>query len=267
MADGIYLVGGFTGWRKKFEQALPNVKFNNPLYHNQSSITRLNYDDMGSAANNTSLAYIEKGKRLGTMSYAELGAARAAGMPIIAVDENEIKDSILEQIATYKFNSKEEAYNFLNEDQELFSRYDKLQENDKTKSKENYKSILFTGDTKSLESIKVPKEKIIYFTKDYIDNLDDLANDVDIIIGNFDAEKKHSPEGLFLMGAGYKLKIPIIFVDGNQMLYPPIPGLARRTLDKENRFKELEFYLNELGSQHISDESLIYYKTMKKFNK
>jgi hypothetical protein len=106
----IYMIGGFSGWRQEFIDKLPNVEFDNPINHEQSSITRLNYSDMHSAANKPSLAYIPEGQRLGTMSYCELGVARAAGMPIIYVDENNEKDSVLEKIATYRFDTKENAF-------------------------------------------------------------------------------------------------------------------------------------------------------------
>lgn len=267
MENEIYLIGGFNGWRKDFEVALPNVKFDNPINHEQSSITRLNHSDMYSAANKPSLAYVEKGKRLGTMSYAELGAARAAGMPIISVDENDIKDSILERIATHKFNSKEDAYGFLKTYSKFQSRYNSIPSNDKTKLMENYKSILLTGDYEKFKSIKIPKNKNIYFSQDYIDNLDNLPKDIDLIVTNFDEGKKHNPEGLFFMGAGYQVKIPIILLEGNNIPYPPLVGLSRRPLFGEKRFEYLEEYINELGSQHISDEALTYYNLMNKFNK
>lgn len=267
MTKEIYLIGGFSGWRKGFEEAVPNVKFDNPINHKQYSIAELNHSDIKSAKIKPSLAYIEKGKRLGTMSYSELGAARVSGMPIISVDENEIKDSILERIATYKFNSKVKSYEFLREGQELFSRYYKIKADDKTKSFEDYKSILFTGDYEKFKSIKMPKGKEIYFTEDYMDNLDNLAKDVDLIVTNFDAGKKHNSEGLFFMGAGAGLKIPVILLEGNNIPYPPLVGLSRRPLFGEKRFEYLEEYLKNLGSQHISDEALTYYNLMNKFNK
>lgn len=264
MTKQIYLIGGFSGWRKDFTENLPNVEFDNPINHNQSSITKLNYSDMSSASSKPSLAFVPYSKRLGTMSYAELGAARAAGQPIISVDENEMKDSILEHICSYNFQSKQEAYEFLKTNPKLVSKYNPIPSINKTKTKEPCKNVLLYG----FDKIPEIDNKNMFITQDNMRySIDDFSKENDLLVLNFDKGKKHSPEGLFLMGLAYKTEVPVILLEGNDIPYPPLMGLARRVMIGENRFDHLEEYLNNLESQHISDEAIVYYNLMSKFNK
>ncbi|HKL23280.1 MAG TPA: hypothetical protein VJ895_00850 [Candidatus Nanoarchaeia archaeon] len=264
MEDEIYMIGGFTGWRKEFIENVPNVNFDNPINNNQSSIARLITDDMGAASIKSSLAYIEKNKRLGTMSYAELGTARAAGKPIISVDENEIKDSILEHICSYDFQTKEDCYKFLSDNPKLISKYNPIQKINKTKSKEPCKNVLLCG----FDRLPEIENSNMFLTQDKMRYaIEDFSKENDLLVVNFDKGKKHSPEGLFLMGLAYKTEIPIVLLEGNEIPYPPLVGLARRVMVGKNRFNHLNEYLTNLKSQHIEDESMVYYNLMKKFNK
>lgn len=274
MENEIYLIGSFTNpcWRQEFIDNVPNVKFDNPIHHEQSSITKLNYSDMNSASTKSSLAYVPQGKRLGTMSYAELGAARASGQTIISVDENpsESKDSILERIASHEFQSKKEAMEFLLKNSNKFKSFEPIEVIDKTKIKEEWKSLLFTGNynldvnqTLFKHSVLDSKKINIYDSSKF--NLQNFSKDYDLLVVNFNKEDKHSPEALFLMGIAYQTKVPIILLEGHSIPYPPLLGLARRVLVGENRFEHLEEYLKNLESQHISDEALVYYNLMNKF--
>ncbi len=270
MENEIYLIGGFTGWRKDFINALPNTKFINPINNNQSSNARLITDDMGAASNKPSLAYIKEETRLGTMSYSELGGGRATARPIIAVDENEIKDLILDKVASYKFNTKEECYDFLSKNPKLISNQNSIPEIDKTKSREPYNSILFAGDiNKQIDELL--HEQVARYNKkvsifDIGQNLEEIPNKYDIIVVNYENGKKHDKNALFLMGLGYQVKVPIISLEGNNIPYPPLQGLARRTLTGPDRLVYAREYLTNLKSQYIEDESMIYYELMKKFN-
>lgn len=270
MTEEIYLIGGFTGWRKDFINALPNVKFDNPINHEQSSITRLNHSDMGSASIKPSLAYVPESMRLGTMSYSELAAARVTARPIIAVDENENKDPILDLIASYKFDNKEDAYNFLSKNPKLICNNNLISQIDKTKSKETYKSILFAGDfNKQIEELLHEQSAINGKECDVFDlnyNLEEIPKKYDLILVNFENGKRHDTKGLFLMGLGYQTKVPVVSLEGNPVPYPPLLGLARRVMTGSNRIEYAREYLKNLKSQHIEDEALVYYHLMKKFN-
>jgi hypothetical protein len=270
MTEEIYLVGGFTGWRKDFINALPNIKFDNPIDHPQSSITKLNYSDTGSATIKPSLAYIEKGSRLGTMSYSELAVGRTTARPIIAVDENEIKDPILDLIASYKFENKQDAYNFLSQNPKLISNQNLIPQIDKTKSTEEYKSILFAGDfNKQIDELLHEQSAVYGRNCDVFNlknNLEKIPEKYDLILVNFENENKHDPNALFLMGLGFQSKVPIIHLEGHNIPYPPLLGLARRVMIGPNRIEHAREYLKNLKSQHIKDEALVYYHLMKKFN-
>lgn len=266
----IYMIGGFTGWRQEFIDKLPNTKFDNPINHNQSSVARLDYSDMNSSTTKPSIAYVQQGKRLGTMSYAELGAARAAGMPIISVDENTEKDLILDRVTSYSFNTKQNTLEFLANNPTLISMHNPIEVIDKTKSKEKYKKVAFLGDYSS--NFKNLIDEYAHSGKEYnndntLTDLSRFSQDNDLIVVNFENGKKHNKNGLFAMGLAYHTKVPILLLEGNNIPYPPLPGLARRTLVKEDRFEQAKEYLKNLGSQHIQDEALVYYNLMNKFNK
>jgi hypothetical protein len=95
----------------------------------------------------------------------------------------------------------------------------------------------------------------------------DLADKLDLMVVNFDSGKKHDPKALFYMGVADATGVPVLLLEGNSIPYPPLLGLARRVLFGECRFEQAIEYLSNLGSQHISDEALVYYDLMKKFNK
>lgn len=272
--EKIYLIGSFTNpdWREEIIKKIPNRKFENPINHDQSSITRLNYSDMEAAKNGPSIAYVQQGKRLGTMSYAELGVARASGKSIISIDENpkEKKDSILEKIASYEFNSKEESIDFLNQNLFISSKYKPIPIINKTQNKDEMSSIIFAGDY-NLEVDEMLHRNLSFIEKNISNfnvdsDIENFSTKNDILVVNFDKHKKHNPEALFAMGLAYQTKVPIILLEGNQIPYPPLLGLARRVMYGENRFSHIKEYLKNLKSQHISDEALVYYNLMNKFN-
>ena len=113
---------------------------------------------------------------------------------------------------------------------------------------------------------EMAKEKNVYVASNDIGDLENFAENFDIIVTNFSGGKPHNPVGLFHMGVGYATKVPILELEGNSAPYPPLLGLARRVLIGMDRFEHAEYYLKELGSQHINDESTVYYRLMKKFN-
>lgn len=264
MKTKVYTIGSFSGWRDEIEGKLSgDYKHDDPRNHSQSSIARLDWEDMNSAMNcPVSLIYIPKGKRAGTMSYAELGASWARGNCIISVDGNDEKDNLLRGIASYSFENFGDAIQHLNN----LSSYEgeRLNTKDRTESHERCKHVMFVGDYHSgllTKLAETGKNSLVNPDFDYFEN---VHEQVDLIVADF--EKGHNSRGLFYMGVGYALEIPTILVEGNNVPYPPLLGLSRRVMVGDKRHEQLEFYLENLESQHISDEAMVYYDLMKKFD-
>ena len=213
-----------------------------------------------------SLVYTAKGKRAGTMSYAELGGAQAMGKCIISVNENTVKDNLIHSIASYNFSSLDEATMTIN-DKDFFRSYSTMKVRDKTKSSNECKNVLFCGDLENINKT-ILRANLGYKNIQLGRSAEEIYtnarfNDSDLIVVNF--EKGWKPEGLLAMGIGYALKIPVLELEGNNIPYPPLMGLARRVLTGEKRFEQAREYIQNLKSQHISDEALVYYDLMKKF--
>jgi len=275
----VYPIGGFrtddlkySDWRDFFIENLPNLDFDDPREHNQSSVARLDTGDMNSAMScPISLVYLFGNKRAGTMSYCELGASRARGNCIIAVDENEKKDSLIEQIASHYYTDKERALDFLQEGDFNFGKHFPIKGKNKTKTREPCKSVLFTGslEEEGMERLieEVSKFKEVH-TRPPINELDNFSDKYDLVVANFPCGEQHSKYGLYHMGIAYATEVPIIELEGNSKFpYPPLPGLARRLFVGKERFEVAREYLERLQSQHISDEALICYELMTKWNK
>lgn len=271
MKTKIYPLGSFAndGWRDEFIEKFPQYDFDDPRNHNQSSIAKLVWSDMNSAMTcPISIVYLQKDKRAGTFSYSELGASRAMGNTIIAFDEDNSKEELISKIASHYTTSKKVLEHLLNG--ELYvPKFNPIKPLNKTVSHDEYKSILFAGDVYSgpMKNIinEMSKTKKVFVDKS-LNKLDNFSKEIDLVVVNFDQGKPHDKKGLFFMGLSYALDIPILEIEGNPIIYPPLAGLARRTLDKPERFIQAEQYLKNLSSQHIEEEALVYYALMKKFN-
>jgi len=198
------------------------------------------------------------------MSYAELGAAWASGNCIVSVDENDERDEIVRNIARLSGGTFEDATKFLNLEG-VYGKQGQLDIRDRTESKDPYREVLFTGGSYPGGIVKkvlgTGRRVMVDPEPKYFEP---VSKDVDLIVTNF--ENGHDKTGLFFMGVGYALKIPVIMLEGNSVPYPPLLGLARRVMVGEKRFEQLDYYLENLESQHISDEAVIYYNLMKKFD-
>ncbi len=266
MKNKIYTIGSFSGWRDKVGANLSDAyEFDDPRNHSQSSIARLVTDDMSSAMNcPISLIYTPDGKRAGTMSYAELGASWASGNTIISVDENYDREELVREVSQLSTDNFGDATRFLNGNK-FYKRAGKLKVRDRTESKEPYREVLFTGGPCQegilRKVLSTGRRTIINPEPRYFEP---VSEDVDLIVTNF--QKGHDKTGLFYMGVGYALKIPVIMVEGNSVPYPPLLGLSRRVMVGEKRFEQLDYYLENLESQHIAEEAKVYYNLMKKFD-
>jgi hypothetical protein len=276
----VYPIGGFRtddpsryqDWRDFFIENLPNLKFDDPREHNQSAIAKLDTGDMNSAMNcPLSLVYLFGNKRAGTMSYCELGASRARGNCIIAVDHNDKKDSLIEQIASHYYTDKDRALEFLQKGEFNFNKHRPIKIENKTKTREPCKSILFSGSLEDAGMIELIKETSKFkevYTRVPVSDLYDFSDKFDLVVVNFPQGEQHSKYGLYHMGLAYATEVPIIELEGNSKFpYPPLPGLARRVFMGKERFHVAKEYLERLQSQHISDEALICYELMAKYNK
>ncbi|NCN86841.1 hypothetical protein GW932_03330 [archaeon] len=234
-----YLVGSFSGteWRDRYIENNPQIIWEDPRYHEQSSIKRLVTSDISSARNNEfPVGHRRKGKALGTMSYAEMAEARAKGKTIIVTDENEENDSILEKIASYYTHSEEDTYNLLKNPELLQSKYSSLPV--KT-TFGKYEKIFFAGDTHSILDLT----KKLNQTKQIVTNgnLENFSNNVDLVVINF--EEGWNDKGVFYLGLAHALNIPSIILEGNNLAYPPLTGIANKTFFGKERYNNLEKFL------------------------
>jgi len=264
--DTIYPIGRFGKWRDYFIDALTDFDFDDPRNHSQNAIAMLDHEDMASAQNcDLALAYSSKEQRLGTTSYAELGAARASGNCITLIDEAKNED-LARRIASHSLTDKNSAIELLRSGK-YQSKFCAIPKRDVTKTREPCKKVCFMGDTNSMggliEEIANHKNVSVGFP---LENLFDYSKKTDLMVVNYDKGKAHDSMALFFMGLSYTTKIPILELEGNPVPYPTLPGLARRTLFSERRFEFAKFYLTRLQSQHINDESQVYYELMKHFN-
>jgi hypothetical protein len=265
MKSKVYTIGSFSGWRDSLkEQLSDDYVMVDPRDHRQSSIARLVTDDMDASMNcPVSLVYIPEGKRAGTMSYAELGASWASGNYIISANENIGDGGIIESVASLHCSSMDDAIDYL-EKYRFHKSNNNMKVLNRTQSQDPCVHVLFAGDETGVIDSRLKefgKSALINPKPDYFEK---IHNQVDLIVANFD--KGHQENGLFYMGAGYALGIPVVMLEGNNVPYPPLLGLARRVMVGEKRKEQLEFYLENLGSQQVGDEALVYYDLMKKFN-
>lgn len=267
MKTKIYPIGSFSGWRDEFIQMFPEYRFKDPRNHNQGAVAKVVFQDMKEAMNcPISLVYLPEDKRAGTMSYAELGGSRAKGNCIIAFDEDKDKDDLIKKIASHYCHSRQELKDLL-KNEDYFGRYQPLKAIDKTATHKHYESILFTGDIPAMQNLinKMKETKKVSVNRD-VNNIERFAKKTDLIVVNFDKGKSHNRKGLFFMGLGYALDVPVLELEANIVPYPVLPGLARRTLFGPDRFIQAQYYLQNLTSQHIEEEAPVYYALMKKFN-
>jgi len=254
----IYLAGSFYNFRERIISALPDFDFANPITHRQNSIAQLVEDDMKAAEEcPVMLACFPKGKSRGTMTYAEIGAARAKGNYIIIADENEQQDYDINKIADVKFGKIDDAIEFLKN-----ATYEKSgNEIVKKISDDNFRIFLTTtpGYIKGLEKIVQNGKKIFTF-KD-MESVEDFGR-MDLTAVHFPRGLKRNRHAIFVMGMSYSLGTPICMLDENPIIYPPLAGLARRIFTQKEPFID---YLNMIQSQKIDDEAKVMYQLFEKY--
>ncbi len=259
--ESIYFAGVFSDWRDEFISELREFNANDPRNHRQQAIAKFVEDDMNGAKNSDILlAYFKKDETRGTMTYAEMGAARAMGRCIIAVDEDG-KNPFFEKVASYSFRNKEEAFALLHE-----GKYEPKFPKIKKENEEVCRSVLFTGALSKFSSTISEVAKTKTCRTDYdASNLDNFAKDVDITVVKFD-DKEGRKEAVFYMGLSYALNIPIILCTSNPVIYAPLAGLARRIFTGPKQREIVEKYLNLLHEQDIETEFQVYQKLRLEYN-
>ena len=259
--ESIYFAGVFSDWRDGFIKRLQQFDIKDPRHHRQQAIAKLVEDDMNAAQNaDILLAYFPRGETRGTMTYAEMGAARARGKCIIAVDE-EGANPFFEKVASYSFRDKEDAFALLES-----GKYEPKFQRIKKENEEICRSVLFTGALSKFSSTISEVAKTKTCRTDYdAANLDNFAKDVDITVVKFD-DKEGRKEAVFYMGLSYALNIPIILCTSNPVVYAPLAGLARRIFTGPKQREIVEKYLNSLHEQDIETEFQVYQKLRMEYN-
>jgi len=264
-----YLVGSFSNssWRDFYLENVKTLALNDPRTHEQSSIKRLNDEDFGEngTKSNVVILHRNQGKSLGTTSYAEVGDKRARGGAIITTDLNTEKDSLLEENSSYNFNSDEESVQFINSKEKIKSVYKAIKKKNIDLRPRN---ILFTGDIAEMSDFM---DQVSRTRKVKIKNgsraLEKLISNVDLIVANFEKNSGYNKEGVFFMGLGNALKIPVVSVDSNRVLYPPLTGLAKKTFTGENRLENLYDFIQNPKKFDLTPETLTQIKIAKKMSK
>jgi hypothetical protein len=254
----IYLAGSFYDFRDRIIEALPDMEFSDPRTHRQNSIAQLVEDDMKDAAEcPVMFACFPRGKARGTMTYAEIGAAKAKGNYIIIADENEQTDYNLNKIADLKFNKIDEAIEFIKHVECGKNGREII----KTSPDDKFRIFLTTNHeyTEGLEKIAQNGKKII--TSKEIDSVAE-CNHMDLIVAHFPKGLERDRRAIFMMGMSYSIGIPICILDENPIIYPPLAGLARRIFTQKEPFLD---YLNMLKSQKIDDEAKVMYHLFEKY--
>ena len=258
----IYLAGSFFGFRDKIISELGyKYEFADPRKNRQHSIATLVVDDMGKAKEcPIMLACFPKGNSRGTMTYAEIGGSRAEGNHIIIADETDKRDQFLDDISDYKPNSIEVAINFLKENN---PGRDPSRAITKKQNKDNKLRIFLATNInyfKEIEQVYQNENKILMYGS--FENLKDFGN-VDLTVAHFPKGGNRDKKAILFMGMSYALKIPVVMIEENPIIYPPLAGLPRRIFTK----KEIALdYLLRLDSQEIQDEAKVMYSLFQKYN-
>ena len=258
--DSTYLAGSYHDWRDRVIASLPGHSFSDPKNHRQSAIAKLVEDDMAEAMLCwRMLVGFPKGKSLGTMTYAEIGASRVAGNYIIGVDENEVKEPTLKAVADVHFSSFEEAIEHLRNLKNI-PETNKIKE-DQRKPLGDVHNVLILGSVP--EQVMSSKEKA-YISDFQVADINNLGKSIDLVVVNFERGIRPK-EHILCMGAAYSADIPIVLCEASPIIYPPLAGLARRIFSGPERMDILKDYLEGIKSNDINLEAKIMYELFKKY--
>ncbi len=258
----IYLAGSFLNFRDKIIAALGyKYEFADPRKNRQHSIATLVVDDMGGAEEcPILLACFPKDKPRGKMTYGEIGGSRAKGNYIIIADETGKRDTFLDSISNYKLNKIDDAINFLKENNPGRNVSRAIT---KKQNKDNKLRMFLATNIeyfKEIEKVYQNDENKVLMYGDF----EDLKNfgKADLTIVHFPKGGNRNKKAIFFMGASYALKIPIVMIEENPIIYPPLAGLPRRIFTE----KEIALdYLIRLNSQEIQDEAKVMYSLFQKY--
>ena len=258
----IYLAGSFLDFRDRIISELGyKYEFADPRKNRQHSIATLVVDDMGKAKEcPIMLACFPKGNSRGTMTYAEIGASKSKGNYIIIADETDKRDTFLDNISNYKLNKIDDAINFLKNNNLGRGPSRAIT---KKQNKDNKLRIFLATNInyfKEIEQVYQNENKILMYGS--FENLKDFGN-VDLTVAHFPKGGNRDKKAILFMGMSYALKIPVVMIEENPIIYPPLAGLPRRIFTK----KEIALdYLLRLDSQEIQDEAKVMYSLFQKYN-
>lgn len=266
----IYLAGSFFDFRDKIIRSLPNYNFSDPRKHGQTAIAQLVTDDMSEAEEcPVVLACFPKGKSRGTMTYAEIGASVASGNKLITVDETENPDLFLKSLSYLFFTDLDSCINHLNSKELSFYKKQKKLEG---LNQEKTMNIYLCGQNGySLEELVNCKSSSDLKKRFFLQS-NDLKTDfynfykMDLTVVYFPHDDQiwlgRDRTAIFFMGVSWAYKTPIILVEENPIVYPPLAGLSRRIFNNLDIAKK---YLERIGSLDISQEAQLMYQLFKEY--
>ena len=117
-----YLAGGYDdqnhGWRTRLGKELrPKIEGINPFLHNQKSIDQFVSEDLESIRGSDILIAYNSGDYISYGMAAEIGYARAFGIPVILVDETTHPNSFLVGCSKRLFTSMDALIEWWNNGQ------------------------------------------------------------------------------------------------------------------------------------------------------
>ncbi|MFH1249123.1 MAG: hypothetical protein V1660_03135 [archaeon] len=258
MNNKIYLAGSFFDFRDRIISQLSGYEFSDPRKHRQHAISATVEDDMKEAQEcPIVLACFPAGKTKGTMTYAEIGASKINGNYLIVADETDEPDNLLDSVSDIKVSSIDHAIRLIKSNTEFKSKQNKIEK----KENRGLKVLIATNNNFYQEAKRLNSDRKTIVNINNIKKLEDLA-DIGLTVVNFPKGEKRDKKSIFFMGASYSLKIPVIMIDENPIIYPPLAGLSRRIFTKSNVALD---YLENINSQEIDNEAKLMYDLFKKY--
>jgi len=95
-----------------------------------------------------------------------------------------------------------------------------------------------------------------------LESLEDFGS-VDLTVVGFPRGTRDK-KSVFFMGLSYALETPVVMIEKNPILYPPLVGMVRRIFVGDEGEKTVVEYLSQLSCQDISIEAKVMYGLFKK---
>jgi hypothetical protein len=218
----------------------------------------------------------EKGHPYNPLGVSYLGVANALNITAISLDGNRIPYPPLTGLAKLVFVGDERGKNFIQflDDPKPFIKYDllaqiesarskaksiNLKPDDKTLDHAEYENIYFSGSSPELAELKESMKGV--------KNVDEKFNIfTDLVVAEVPSDLSKAQKALEDMAFAYESKTPVLLLYDTKIVYQGIVELSRRPLLGDGRYAQAKKYLENLKSQNINDEAVVYYNLMNEFN-